>query len=192
MRSDYLPDDLKALWKEMEMDPPVFSPDQLRKEADKLRAGLRRRSIIGGGAAWLVLVAFVVCFFFFSNTLERIGSALIVLGAAYMLVQLRMRPPRVLPDVGETGGTQFYRAELKRQRDFHRGSWLWSRLLVLLPGPIVFMIGFVRAYPEAAPFMWLDFATLLVLAVLAVPLNLRLARKYQRRIDTLDASQSRS
>jgi hypothetical protein len=192
MQSDYLPDDLKILWKEMEMNPAVFSPDQLRKEADKLRAGLRRRSIIGGGAAWIVIAGFMAFFFVFPNALERIGSALTVLGAAYMVVQLRMRPPRVLPDLSETGCTQFYRAELERQRDFHRGSWFWSRLLILLPGPIVFLVGFAQAYPEAAPFMWLDFATLLVLAILAVPLNLRLARKYQRRIDMLDASRQGS
>jgi len=192
MRSDYLPDDLKALWKEMEMNPSVFSPDQLRKEADKLRAGLRRRSIIGGGAAWIVLAAFVAVFFFFPSTLGRIGSALTVLGAGYMLVQLRMRPPRALPDVGEVGGVQFYRGELERQRDFHRGSWFWSRLLILLPGPIIFLMGFVHVFPDAAPLMWLDLAALLVLAVLAVPLNLRLARKYQRRIDLLDASQKGS
>lgn len=189
MRSDYLPEDLKALWKEMEMNPPVFSPDKLRKEADKLRMGLRRRSIIGGGAAWFVIAGFVAFLFFFPNALQRVGSALTVLAAAYMLVQLRMRPPRDLPDVCEIAGIQFYRAELERQRDFHRGSWLWSRLLIFLPGPIVFMVGFAQAYPETVPILWLDFATLLVLAVLAVPLNLRLARKYQRRIDTLDASQ---
>jgi len=192
MRTDYLPYDLKTLWKEMEMSPPVFSPDQLRKEADKLRAGLSRRSIIGGGAAWFVIAAFVVFFFIFSNALERIGSALTVLGAGYMLVQLRLRPARVLPDVGEAGGVQFYRGELERQRDFHRGSWFWSRLLILLPGPIIFMMGFVQVFPDAAPFMWLDLAALLVLAVLAVPLNLRLARRYQRRIDLLDASQKGS
>ena len=192
MRSDYLPDDLKALWKEMEMSPPVFSPDRLRKEADKLRKGLRRRSIIGGGAAWFSIAGFVAYFFFFPNALQRIGSVLTVLAAAYFLVQLRMRPPRALPDVGEIGGVQFYRTELERQRDFHRGSWLWSRALVLLPGPLIFCVGLAQAYPEIAVFVWLELAAFLALLVLAVPLNLRLARKYQRRIEILDASQSRS
>lgn len=35
--------------------------------------------------------------------------------------------------------------------------------------------------------IWLEFVSLLVLVTIAVPLNLRLARKYQRRLDALDA-----
>ena len=187
MRSDNLPDDLKILWKEMDTNPPVFSPDQLRKEAEKLRSGLRRRSVIGGGAAWLVILGFTVLFFVFPNALQRIGSVLTVVGAGYMFVQLRLRPARVMPEMGETECIRFYRAELERQRDFHRGGWFWSRLLIFLPGPLIFCVGFVQAYPEIAAFIWLEAATLLIGIAVAVPLNLRLARKYQRRIDALDA-----
>ena len=92
-----------------------------------------------------------------------------------------------MPDVGETDCTDFYRTELERQRDFHRGRWFWSRLLILLPGPLVFCVGFAQAHPEIALVIWLEFAAILILAAIAVPLNLGLARKYQRRIDALDA-----
>src|SRR5260370_27167279 len=93
-----------------------------------------------------------------------------------------------MPDMGETDCMSFYRAELERQRDFHRGRWFWSRLLIFLPGPLVFCVGFAQAYPGLALYIWLEFATLLILAPIAVLLNLGLARKYQRRIDALDAS----
>jgi hypothetical protein len=83
---------------------------------------------------------------------------------------------------------RFYRRELERQRDFHRGTWLWSRLLIFLPGPLLFCMGFARVHPDAATYIWLEFAAIVVLAGIAVPLNLRLARKYQSRIDSLDRS----
>ena len=187
MAGDYLPGDLKTLWKELSTNPLQLSPDQLRKEMEKLRKGLRRRFFIGGGAALSAIAAWTLYFFLFPNRLQRIGSVLTALGAGYTIVQLKLRPARNMPDVGETGCTEFYRAELERQRDFHRGKWFWSRLLILLPGPLVFCVGFAQAYPEIALFIWLNLAAILILAVIAVPLNLRLARKYQRRIDALDA-----
>jgi hypothetical protein len=187
MPGDYLPDDLKILWKELSTNPLQLSLEQLRTEMEKLQKGLRRRFVIGGGAALSVIAAWTLYFFLFPNRLQRIGSVLTALGAGYTIVQLKMRPARTMPNVGETGCTEFYRAELERQRDFHRGKWFWSRLLILLPGPLVFCVGFAQAYPEIALFIWLNFAAILILAAIAVPLNLRLARKYQRRIDALDA-----
>jgi Mg2+/citrate symporter len=188
MPGDYLPDDLKLLWKELSASPLQISLDQLRKEAEMLRKGLRRRSFLGGGAAWVVIAAFVAFIFVFPNPFQRIGSVLTVAGAAYMLVQLRMRPARGMPEMGETECIRFYQNELERQRDFHRGKWFWSRLLVLLPGPLLFLVGFAQAYPNLAPVIWLEFATFLILAAIAVLLNLRLARKYQGRIDALNVA----
>jgi hypothetical protein len=187
MPGDYLPDELKILWKELSTNPLQLSPDQLRREMEKLQKGLRKRFVIGVGATLFLIAGFALFFFLFPNRLQRIGSVLTVLGTGYMLVQLKMRPARAVPAVGETGCTEFYRAELERQRDFHRGKWFWSRLAIFLPGPLVFCVGFAKAYPEIARFIWLDVAALLILAIIAVPLNLRLARKYQRRIDALDA-----
>ena len=60
--------------------------------------------------------------------------------------------------------------------------------MIFLPGPIIWFLGFAQAYSELAPFIWLEFVAFLILAAIAVPLNLRLARKYQRRIDALEAA----
>jgi len=188
MAGDYLPNDLKVLWKELNTNPRQISPDQLGKEAKRLRTGLRRRSVIGGGAALFVIAGFTLSFFIFQNTWQRIGSILTVAGAGYMVVQLRMRSARATVDIGETDCVRFYRAELERQRDFHQGKWFWSRLLILLPGPFIWFVGFAQASPKLAPMIWLEFAAFLILGAIAVPLNLRLARKYQRRIDVLDKS----
>jgi hypothetical protein len=187
LQGDYLSHDLEILWKELSTNPLQISPDQLRKEAEKLKAGLRKRTVIGGGAALIVIVGWTVFFFVFPNALQRIGSILTVAGAGYMLVQLRMRPARTMPDTGATDCMRFYRDELERQRDFHRGKWFWSRLLIFLPGPLISFVGFARAYPKVAPFIRLELMAFLILGAIAIPLNLRLARKYQGRIDVLDA-----
>src|SRR5579864_1295746 len=155
MPGDYLPDDLKLLWQELSTNPLQLSPEQLRKEMEKLQRGLRRRFIIGGGAALSVIAAWTFYFFLFPNWLQRIGSVLTILGAGYTIVQLKMRPARAIPDVGKTDCTEFYRAELGRQRDFHRGKWFWSRLVIVLPGPFVFCVGFAQAFPEIAWLIWL-------------------------------------
>jgi hypothetical protein len=188
MAGDYLSNHLKDLWQELSADPVRFTLEDLHRDEEKLRKRVGRRSVVGGGAALIVAVLFAVSFFVFPNLVQRIGSVLTVLGAGYLIIQLRLRPARVKPDVGGTESIRFYRAELERQRDFHRDGWLWSRLAIFLPGPVVWMVGFARAYPKLAIFIWLELATLLIiLAAIGVPLNLRLARQYQRRIDALDA-----
>lgn len=187
MAGDYLPNDLNSLWKELSTTPLELSPDQLRQEAEKLRKGLSRRSIVGGGAAAIGIASWTLFFFVFPNWLQRIGSILTVAGAGFLVVQLRMRRASDLPDLGATGCIEYYRAELERQRDFYRGKWFWWRLTIFLPGPLIWIVGFAQAHPELATFIWLEGAAFLILTAVAVPLNLRLARKYQRRIDALDA-----
>jgi hypothetical protein len=187
MPGDYLPDDLKILWKEVGVNPPMFSADQLRKEMERLQAGRHKRYVTGIVAAWILFAAFTLFFFVFENTLARIGSILSILGAGYWLAQLQRGRARIVPDVSETDGVRFYRAELERLRDCHRGPRLWSRVLIFAPPWILFNVGFAQIHPELAPFMLFDCAAILAAFAILVPLNLRLAGKYQRRIDALDA-----
>jgi hypothetical protein len=190
--ADYLPDDLRRLWNELNANPALFSRDELEQEASRLQRGLRRRTAIGGAAALIVGVSWGIFFFLCPNLLWRIGCVLTIAAAAYIIGQIVMRSPRNLPEFGETACIRFYRAELERQRDFHRGGWFWSRLLILLPGPFVWFAGFAQTQTKLAPFIYLELAAFLMLLVIAVPLNLKLARKYQLRINALDASQRNS
>jgi hypothetical protein len=53
---------------------------------------------------------------------------------------------------------------------------------------MLFSIGLAMAHPELGRgFAASSAACLIVLGIAAVPLNLRLSRKYQRQIDELDA-----
>jgi hypothetical protein len=76
--------------------------------------------------------------------------------------------------------------ELERQRDFYGGRWLWSRLVIIVPGAVVLLISPAIGHPERIHQIRLNAAALVVLMLLAVARHLRLARKYQREMDALD------
>jgi hypothetical protein len=97
------------------------------------------------------------------------------------------RPDNLPLESGSSAYTDSYRVELERQRDFHRGIWLWSRLVIMFPSYMLFYLGFAMAHPEVGRgFAAVIAACLIVLGIAAVPLNLRLSRKYQRQMDELD------
>ncbi len=143
-----------------------------------------------GGALACVIVGIAFCrdFHLYSNPLQRIGCGLMVVAAAYMLIQLYKGRGAHLPDGATADHFRFYQAELRRQRDFHRGGWLWSRLFLLVPGFLLFCIGEAAADPlHLRRSIWAGSA-FTILWLIAVPNNLKLARKYQRKLDELDAS----
>ena len=193
MPCDDLPDDLRILWKEAGANRPMFSTDQLRKEIGKMQARRRRGNLVLSVCMSLFVACFTMSFFFFpfSNTLTRIGSALSVLVCGGWLVLILREGARVGSDPGDTPGVRFYRAELERARDSHRGL-LW-RFLLLPPPFILLDLGLARALakfsPFVAPLMWFDGALVLTAFLIYAPVkHLRLSRKYQSRIDGLDAT----
>jgi hypothetical protein len=135
-----------------------------------------------------IIVAYSVFAYLSPTALERIGAVLSIAGAANVIVQFLKRASRKMPDAGAIESIRFYRAELERHRDFHRGKGIISWLLPFLPGPILFNVAFAVDRPMFARIIELQMAGFLVIAALAVPANLWFARKYQRRIDALDAS----
>lgn len=72
------------------------------------------------------------------------------------------------------------------------GFWLWSRICLMTPGYLLFCKALPAANAVGAALKFSSVVMLLSLCVVAVPLNLRLARQYQRRIDELDALENAS
>jgi len=189
MPLDYLPDDLNRLWKEFASTPVHASPDKLRLESRKLKTRLLLRNWFVTGVCCFILAAYGFFFLRSTTALERAGSVLSVLGVANVIVQFQRRPARTIPDSAALNCLQFYRAELKRHRDLHRGKGVLSWLLPVLPGPLLFNIGFALDRPMFAPLVAFQLVVFLIIAAIVVPLNLRLARRYQRRLSALDASE---
>lgn len=149
---------------------------------------IKKRTLTGYAVCFALIVSFGWFTFIFSNPVQRVGSCLTMTAILYMAYQLHERRNRRLPsETQPSARSAFYRTELERQRDFHRGSWFWSRLVIIIPGYMLFLIGFARAHPELERNLAIIGACFLGLCVVAVPLNLRLSRKYQREIDELDS-----
>jgi hypothetical protein len=188
MRSDYLPDDLKTLWQELATNPVQISPVELRREARRLGSGVRLRNSFVVVVCSLIITAYTFFAFRSSTAFERIGAILSVAGTINVIVQYLKRPSTTLTELGTTESIRFYRAQLERHRDFHRGKGICAWLLPVLPGPIIFNVAFAIDRPVFAPIVAFQMAIFLLAAIVVFPLNLRMARKYQRRIDALDFS----
>jgi hypothetical protein len=191
MPCDDLPDDLKTLWKKAGTNQPMFSVDQLRNELERMQVQRRRGHIVMGTCMSFFVAFYALAFFYVHNSLTRIGSTLSVLVCAYWLFHVLAERARVAPDLDQTDGVRFYRTELERTRDRHRGlSWRF----VLLALPLVLCdLGFAQVFakfsPILAPLMWLVAASLLAVLAIWAPLKqFKLARKYQDRIDALDVA----
>lgn len=180
---------MQDVWQSQPVEGIKMSAEQVRNAMEKLNSKLRRRNLVGGAASITVLLAFSLFFAIFPNVVQRIGSALTVLGAGYLAYQfiLVKSLTRAAPGNQAEASLSFYRLELQRQRDFHRGLWLWSRLLIIAPGPLVFMLGFAQSYPYLSKFIWAEVLVFVGLWVAAIPLNRRESRKYQRELDALES-----
>lgn len=133
-------------------------------------------------------VAFGCILFLVPSPIQKLGSLLTVAAMLYMTYQLMARRVREVPtETDSTDRAIFYRKELERQRDFHRGWWLWSRLAIMLPGLIVFCAGGAVAEPKYLEGYAIIAAFFVGVCAVAVPANLRLARKYQGQLNELDA-----
>lgn len=169
-----------------------ISPDPIGRSLRRLNRKIRIRNVVASTAGFIVIAGAVWYLFLFQTLMERIGSLLTALGAAYLVSEIYLNHRQTkasLASAKETAGTnsiEIYRTELVRQRNFHNGIWFWSRLLIFTPGPLIFTIGFAIAHPALARISRIDAIAFLVLVVVAIPLNLRWARKYQCQIDELD------
>jgi hypothetical protein len=118
------------------------------------------------------------------NKLEAIGAVLAIIGFSFLAWQIRANRFRSYSSDG--GGTlEHLRNELARQRDFHGGSRFWWRMLFIVPGPLVFFAGFAQAHPEVIRMIRFEVVSFVVFALAAIPLNMWMARRYQKQIDAL-------
>jgi len=168
-------------------DVPVADLSDIPRVAQSLTKRIRRRTLGGCLITLGETVAFGWFVFIVPNTMQRLGCCLTVAAMLYMTYQLVARRTREAPSETDPSVCAIsYRAELERQRDFHRGWWFWSRLLIMLPGMLLFCLGGAIAQPETIQVYLAIVACFIALAIAAIPLNLRLARKYQRQINELD------
>jgi hypothetical protein len=192
MKCDAPGDDLRRAWQAQAGAERRPTAEEVATMFSRLRRRTRRRNLAGLGVCALVGI---VCLWWLSlvaRPLAETGAVLTVLAVAVLGWQLhanrRAAAAAFSRPASAAGATTlaFHREELTRQRDFHRGWRLWTRLLLFVPGPQLFFAGFSREHPEVATTILFVAIAALVLLIAAVPVNLHLARGYQRQLDELD------
>jgi len=177
-------DDVVALWQTQGTEGFRMSSDEIRGRLETMNRKLRRRTIDGYLVCAALIVFFAGWMIVGMNSLQKIGAVLTIIGVSYLAWQIRANRFRVLSiDASDT--LAHLRSELARQRDFHWGARFWQRMLLFVPGPIVFFAGFARAHPEIIRMIRFETISFAILAVAAIPLNMWMARRYQRQIDEL-------
>jgi hypothetical protein len=165
-----------------------MSVDELRLRAGKFQKKTYWRNAREYVAGLLVVVGAGYLFWYMPDALTRVGLALMIAGALYVIWHLHRRgSSRTLPaDLGLASGLEFYRRELERQRDLLQSVWLWY-LGPLIPGPVVLMAANARIRPGELRLFGLNFVAFILFAALVWMLNQRGARRLQSRIDELNA-----
>lgn len=166
---------------------PISDVSEVPERFERVQNALRRKYNIAYLACFLVMAGFSYYLVIFPNIGERVGCVLTILGAALLAVQLHSNDARRRRAASPGDGSAAmdgYRGALEHMRDFHRGRWLWSRMIAFL-GPLLFAYAFHRTHPEPLGSFLAVIIGFLVLGIVAIPLNLNRSRKFQRELDRL-------
>ena len=179
--------DLKALWRNQQMETGPMSIEQIHARAFQSR--IQIRNLVEYVASALVLGIFGFYAVIFPHPLMKLGAVMIMVGTAVMAWQLHRRASaRILPPGAAAGASlSFHRAELVRQRDALRSAFWWY-IAPFAPGMMVFVAGMAQARAGASLGHLAPLA-LLIGAYLAAWLlmNRGAAKRLQAEIDDIDA-----
>jgi hypothetical protein len=177
-------DDVGALWRAQSNEGFRMSSEEIRNRIETMDRKMRRRTF-GGYLVCATVIVFCAGWIFVGmSSLQLAGAVLTIIAVSYMAWQIRANRFRT-PSIDVVDTLEHLRRELARQRDFHRGTRFWSRMLLLVPGGLIFFAGFARAHPEVIRIIRFEIISFVVFALSAIPLNLWMARRYQQQIDAL-------
>ena len=181
-------DRLKAVWQNQPSEGMRMSIEEIHRRAGKFQKKINWRNAREYVAALVVIVIFGFDFWHTSDALARVAFGMIIAGTRYVMWQHQKRgASRSQPaEMGLASGLQFYRQELKRQRDLVRSVASWY-LGPMVPGLVVLMVARARTNPGHLRPIGLSSALIALIFVSAWWLNQRAARRLQSRIDELNA-----
>jgi hypothetical protein len=185
--------DVIDLWQNQTSEGFRMTQQEIQMKLRAFDAKLRVRTRDAYLAYSFLIVAFSTWAVVENDLLMRLGNAAMIIALAFLGFQAhRNRFRAVQASAIATPTIEHLRSELQRQIDFHRGKRFWSRVLLLTPAGLLFFFAFARAHPEVIAMIRFEIATFIVVMIAAIPLNLRMAKKYQRQIDELDQQMDRA
>ncbi len=190
MPDELRPDEMQDLWRNQPPDAVRMSADDVRRKAQQFEAQTRRGFRITAVIMICSAAGYASFLYFFPGTVPRIGASLTLAAYLYCAYQFRKKGPvrKVLADP-PAATCAAHQAELKRLRDF---SLIRTLMVPFIPGPAVFLMGFLVPEQGLLKAVALTAAVILSPFVLAIPLFRRKRLMLQREIDALDALMRRS
>jgi hypothetical protein len=185
MPDELRPDDMQNLWREEPREPVIMSTDAVRRKAHQFEAQTRR----GVRNTGIIMICAAACYalflYVFPGILQRIGCSLTLAAYVFCAYQFRKKGAvkRILAEV-PAATCAAYKAELRRLRDF---SFVTNLMVPFIPGPAVFLMGFL--IPEIGVLKAVGLTTALIASpfVVAVPLVRRKRQVLESEIRSLDA-----
>lgn len=187
MTPDQSDQDLKALWRNQQMETGPMSIEQIHARAFQSR--IQVRNLVEYAASALVLGIFGFYAVFFPHPLMKLGAVMVMVGTAVMAWQLHRRASaRILPPGAAAGASlAFHRAELVRQRNALRSAFWWY-IAPFVPGMTMFVAGMALARPGTSPGHLAPLGVLIGAYLAAwFLINRGAAKRLQAEIDDLDA-----
>jgi hypothetical protein len=184
-------DDVRELWSSQVTGVFRLSPEEVHARMERYSRRSRRAAFDVFLASAVNIAGFIAFMVLFHNPLLRAGAILIIVSGGFLAWETRssrMAEKEAARLAAESGidAVAFHRQQLRRQQQRHAGFRFWRRWFIILPGPIVFFLGFAQARPDLSGIIWVEFTTAIIAILAAIPLNRRAVRQCQRRIDGLD------
>lgn len=164
-----------------------ISMEELRAKAAKFQRRMQWRNLREYLAALIVISFAGVACWKTPQIVPRVAFALLVAGAIYYMWHLhRWGSARPVPaDMGRADCVRFYRDELERQRDLVGSIWKWA-IGPIMPGMVLLNTYFIVFPPTSRRFSVVSVVLQAALVSTIGWLNLRAARRLDRRIAELD------
>ncbi len=178
-------EEVRTAW---QMQTAEINAAEVRRTIQEMERRMRRERIdffLAIALSSIVLVGIAVLF---ANPLLICGALATVGGLVFLAYEMRRHDRRA--PAAENGGTvsvDYHRALLRHRLEFHRKG-LWSRVLALAPGGVLFFLGFAAARPDLALLIYFQLASFVIAVFLIVPLNQRAAAKLKQQIAELDGN----
>ena len=174
---------IQDLWQCQPVEGFQMSAEEICRRTSKFEKRIVWRNVREYVAGLIVTVFFGWSLLRTHDVLFRSAFAVLIAGVIYVLYQLhRKGAARLDPTaLADTDCLQFYRNELRRQRDLLRSVWSWY-LGPLVPGLVLLTVASALANPHLPNLVALAISDVFVAGVLIFvwKLNSRAARSLQR------------
>jgi len=182
---------VQKIWQDQPVEGIKMSAEEIHKRAGRFERKIRFRNVREYVASLIAVGLLGYSFLTAHGLLFRTTFALFIAGMVWIVVQLhRKGAAKSMPTGVDTlTSLRFYRAELERQLDVVSNVWSWY-LAPLVPGFVVYTVGYAITFPRPAAWAGLAFMDLIVAALFFVvwKMNIRAARCLQRMINDLDSA----